>query len=149
MNLNQFLAIAKRSTYAKSGESGERKLTDGGREFTFQMKGFKYRDIYFGFNPFAGEEVVWQDEKPIWVMHYYGKVISERVNIDDVYVVLKAALSKVDEKLPFRGPLHFNQPPWHYFNSMVEDDDHFVGSEKILFFSTEVYRLFYHGGVVS
>lgn len=53
--LSKFLVKAKINTYASSGEGGERIFPDGSKEF--EEKEFKYRDRYFGFNPFIGEEI--------------------------------------------------------------------------------------------
>jgi len=54
----KFIIKAKQNTYAKSGEGGEEVLADGSKELVFKEKNFKYRDRYFGFNPFIGQEVV-------------------------------------------------------------------------------------------
>jgi hypothetical protein len=47
-----FLVNAKKNTYASEGEFSEKKLNDGTRQLTYEIKNFKYRDNYFGFNPF-------------------------------------------------------------------------------------------------
>jgi hypothetical protein len=60
LKLEQFLVKAKISGYASGGEGGEGILADGGKELTFQEDDVQYRDRYFGWNPFCGEEVVWQ-----------------------------------------------------------------------------------------
>ena len=75
--LSKFLVKAKINTYASSGEGGEKILFDESKEFEFEEKEFKYRDRYFGFDPFIGQEIVWQNGKIIWGMNYYGKVVSE------------------------------------------------------------------------
>ena len=62
--LSDFLVKAKINTYAS------------GKEFDFEEKEFRYRDRYFGFNPFIGEEVVWQKKEIIWGMNYYGRIVS-------------------------------------------------------------------------
>jgi len=58
INLNQFLVKAKINTYVLSGEGGEKILSDGSKEFEFKEGKFEYRDRYFGFNPFIGQEIV-------------------------------------------------------------------------------------------
>jgi hypothetical protein len=78
MRFEQFLIKAKLHTYASSGESGERSLEDGCKELAFQEGESKYRDRYFGWNPFVGEEVVWQGEQVIWAMNYYGTEYNAR-----------------------------------------------------------------------
>jgi len=63
--LNKFLVKAKINTYTSSGEGGEKVLPDGSKEFKFIEKELKYRDRYFGFNPFVGQEIVFQNRKII------------------------------------------------------------------------------------
>jgi len=65
MELSKFLVKAKISTYASEGEANEIVLEDGAKELTFEDGEFKYRDRYYGFNPFVGEEIVWKNGKII------------------------------------------------------------------------------------
>ena len=92
--LSKFLVKAKINTYASSGEGGEKTLPDGSKEFKFAEKELKYRDRYFGFNPFIGEEIVWQNERVVWGMNYYGEVISEIIPAKNIYQFLQEALKK-------------------------------------------------------
>lgn len=69
--LSKFLVKAKISTYASGGEEEEKVYSDGSKVFEFEEKEFKYRDRYFGYNPFIGEEIVWQNKKVVWGMNYY------------------------------------------------------------------------------
>jgi len=57
MRLSEFLVKAKIATYASEGEASEIVLEDGAKELTFEDGKFKYRDRYYGFNPFVGEEI--------------------------------------------------------------------------------------------
>src|SRR3989344_7155175 len=104
MKLEEFLVKAKVNTYARSGERGEKKLDDRSRELTFIEGKWRYRDRYFGFNPFGGEEVVWQKNQAVWLMNYQGRVILKNVPVEDVYVFLKKALKLVRKSSSFRGP---------------------------------------------
>ncbi|MDI6721659.1 MAG: DUF5680 domain-containing protein, partial [Candidatus Aenigmarchaeota archaeon] len=85
MELSEFLVRAKLNTYASVGESGEKMLEDGSKELVFEENEFKYRDRYFGFNPFIGQEVVWRKGKVIWAMNYRGRIISGDVSPKYVY----------------------------------------------------------------
>jgi len=76
-------------------EINERVLEDGAKELTFKEDGFRYRDRYYGFNPFVGQEIVWKDNKIVWSMNYYGKIISEIVPPKEIYNFLKKALRQV------------------------------------------------------
>ena len=56
--LSKFLIKAKINSYASGGEGSRRVLEDGGKEFVFEEGQLKYRDRYFGFSPFIGQEIV-------------------------------------------------------------------------------------------
>ena len=146
MELGKFLVKAKISTYASEGEANERVLEDGAKELIFESDGFRYRDRYYGFNPFVGEEIVWQDNKIIWSMNYFGKILSNVVSAKEVYKFLQSAMRQVKEDRPFRGPNYFRSGDFEYIDESTGDVHNFVGVERILFKGQEIYRLNYHGG---
>lgn len=146
--LAKFLIKAKINTYASSGEDGEKILPDGGKEFEFKEKEFKYRDRYFGFNPFIGQEIVWQNGKIIWGMNYYGKIISEIIPAKEIYQFLQEALRKVPEDKPFRGPAKFVKGKLLYLNKVKGTIEKFEGKEKIFYKRKLIYELIYHGGII-
>lgn len=165
--LNKFLINAKLHTYAGGGERREKKLPDGGKEFFYEEGNFQYRDRYYGFNPFAGEEVVWEkgeggkkrekigkseekeERKAMWVMNYYGLITSTAVPVKEIYAFLRKALRKVEEKRPFRGPDYFREGQWEYGDQTKGSLEEFMGSERILYRGKEVYVLSYNGGRVG
>ena len=152
MNINQlskFLVRAKISTYVSSGEGGEKLLLDGSKEFEFREDELKYRDRCFGFNPFVGQEVVFQNEKIVWGMNYYGEVISKIIPPKQVYQFLQEALRKVSKDEPFRGPWRFKKDNFQYFNKIKGTVEKFEGEEKIFHKRKLLYRLIYHGGIVA
>ncbi|RMF54997.1 XRE family transcriptional regulator [Candidatus Woesearchaeota archaeon] len=149
MKLNKFLVKAKANTYASSGEGGEKIIEDGSKELSYEEGEFKYRDRYFGFNPFVGEEIVWKKGKVLWAMNYYGKVISREVPAKRIYEFLKEALSRVNEEIPFRGPKEFEKDELRYENYPSGTIEEFTGFEKIFHKGKEVYRLYYHGGLAK
>lgn len=146
MELNNFLVNAKISTYATSGESKKVILNDGSKEFTCEEENFRYRDRYFGHNPFVGQEIVWKDNKLCWTMNYYGKVDSDNVSAKVVYSFLKDALKKVTKDLPFRGPKSFQKGEFEYKNNITGDISDFRGEETIYYKNKKLYSLYYHGG---
>ena len=149
MSLLEFLVRAKAHTYASEGEGGERELEDGGKELVFRDGEYAYRDRYYGFNPFAGEEVVRQGEQVVWAMNYYGGVTDSTVSSIDVYRFLQSALRRVAPDRPFRGPSEFSDGAFTYRNESTGDLGRFSGSETILHRGREIYRLDYHGGRVA
>ena len=149
MRLEQFLVKAKVSAYASGGEGGEELLADGCKELAFQEGEFKYRDRYFGWNPFVGEEVVWQGDQIIWAMNYYGLVFDEFVPAGQVYTFLQQAMNQVKEDRPFRGPQSLKGDDYKYLDESQGNVEQFTGTERIYYQGREVYRLHYHGGKVQ
>lgn len=149
MKLNHFLVKAKIATYATGGESEERILEEGSKELTYQEEEFRYRDRYFGHNPFIGEEVVWKNKKIKWSMNYYGQIVSDIVSTKEIYTFLKEALKKVTCNLPFRGPKKFHKDDFEYINEVKGDISNFTGKETIYFRGKKIYVLHFHGGYVN
>ena len=147
MEFKQFLIKAKANSHA-SGRA-EVTLADGSKELTFAENEFKYRDRYFGFNPFIGEEIIWRADKVIWGMNFYGRVLNEVVPAHQVYKFLLQALRQVKEERPFRGPDLFKDQDFEYRNESQGTVEGFVGIERIFYRGQEVYRLDYHGGVAK
>lgn len=146
MELNEFLVKAKISTYA--GEAKKKILKDGTKELMFKEGEFKYRDRYYGFNPFFGEEIVWQKNKIFWGMNYFGRIFSDAVSEKQVYKFLIIAMKQIKEERPFRGPHNFKSEDFEYFDESTGDINNFVGVERILFKGQEIYKLNYHGGAM-
>lgn len=147
-DLKKFLKEAKINTYASSGEEGEIRLKDGGKKFEYKKGNFSYRDIYYGFNPFIGEEIVFYQQEPILGINYYGKVIIEPVSAKEIYLFLQEALRKVTKDKPFRGPDNFNNGDFKYINNIEGKVEKFSGEERIFYKKKLVYKLNYHGGLI-
>jgi len=148
LKLEQFLVKAKISGYASGGEGGEATLADGCKELTFQEDGFHYRDRYFGWNPFGGEEVVLQGGRVIWMMNYYGAVSTDVVPAGQVYSFLQKALNQVAEDRPFRGPRSLKEADFEYQDESQGTLERVTGVERIFYQGREIYRLDYHGGLI-
>ncbi|MDD4271472.1 MAG: DUF5680 domain-containing protein [Patescibacteria group bacterium] len=147
--LANFLVKAKLNTYASSGEGEEKIIIDGSKELTFEEKKIKYKDCYFGYNPFIGEEIVWENNKIIWGMNYYGQVISKTVPSAKIYKFLKEALKTVKENKPFRGANKYKRGDFEYINKIEGDIKNFKGKEKIFCNNKLAYILTYHGGFIQ
>ena len=148
MELTKFLALAKTNTYATTEEDDENILDDGCKELKFSKGNFRYRDRYFGSDPFIGEEIIWKDDKIIWGMNYYGTTTSDIVPVKEIYGFLKTALQKITQEKPFRGPENFKNNDFEYLNSSKGDINLFKGEEIIKYKEKEVYKLHYHGGKI-
>ena len=148
MELIRFILKAKKHTYASGNPA--RKLDDGFEEFLYEEEDYKYRDRYHARDPkpFGGQEVVWQNNNAIWIMNYYGFMLSDKINSKKVYEFLRKAMSLVDQKRPFRGPLNLKEGYFEYTDKSEGNLDNFKGTEKILYKGEDIYRLEYHGGRV-
>lgn len=144
-----FLLRAKLKTYATGGEGNEQNLDDGTRELSYREGSFFYRDRYFGFNPFIGEEIVWEEGKVIWAMNYYGMVTDETVAAADIYHFLQKAMQHIGAERPFRGPEEYKEGDFIYKDTSEGDVNQFEGEETIFFQNKQVYLLMYHGGNVG
>jgi len=147
MKLKEFLKRAKITTYASDGKLSV--LEDGSKELIYEEKEFKYRDMYFGFNPFIGEEIVFKNNKAIWGMNYYGFISSNVVSAKQVYEFLKKALRKVTDNQPYRGPGKLKEGEFEYTNNVRGSVDNFTGTEIIYYKGKEVYILNYYGGIIK
>lgn len=147
--LANFLVKAKINTYASNGEGGEKNIIDDSKELIFKEKNLKYKDRYFGYNPFIGEEIVWKDDEIIWGMNYYGQVISKTISSAKVYAFLKEALKTVEKNKPFRGAVKYENKYFEYINKSKGDIESFKGKEKIFCNNKLVYVLIYCGGLIK
>jgi len=120
-----------------------------GKKFEYVKNNFYYRDIYFGFNPFIGEEIVFFRKKPIWGMNYYSEIIAGHVSAMIIYAFLKKALKKVPKNKPFRGPDNFNDKNFEYINTVKGTIKKCIGKEKIFYNKKLVYILNYCGGIIK
>jgi hypothetical protein len=149
MELSQFLIQAKLHTYASAREGADNLGEGGSYELAYILDHLCYRHRYFGFNPFIGEELIWQDERLIWGMNYYGKVTQETIPPSQVYSFLRQALHLVRADRPFRGPDYFRAGSFTYVDKSNGVLDAFTGDETIYYRDQQVYHLDYHGGRVG
>jgi hypothetical protein len=141
--MRDFLIKAKRATYA--GNGNEKRLKDGCKELFYKQKSLTYKDKYFGSKQFSGQEIVFSNEKPIWVMNYSGGV-KRMFFTSKIYNFLKKALLKIPKNAPFRGPKEFIKGLWKYKNMWKGDIKKFRGKEEIFYKNKLVYELKYQGG---
>jgi len=150
MELAEFLVDAKKYTYSYGGSREYRSLDDGSLEFLFRKENFEFRDRYFGFDDFAGEEVVFLDGEPVWILNYCGSFLGgENFSNEIVYQFLRKALLTVNMKYPFRGGKYFSEDEYTYINHIEGNMDKFQGEEFILFKGKKIYVLSYQGGKIS
>lgn len=139
----EFLLLAKGHTYAAHGQEKE-PAYPGSHVYGFDREPFSYVDVYFGSRQFAGQEVLYERQSPIWSMQYAGRVVGEGFDSD----FLKEALRHGDTEHPYRGPLHFASGSYVYHNRVQGCLPWFRGEEEIFFAGARVYQCVYQGGAL-
>ena len=152
-NLVAFLIEAKLNTYAaQSADAAVPPLLPGSKQLEYRRGDLLYRDIYFGFRYFIGQEAVYQSDQPVWSMGYGGEVIDPQAAPEEsgrIYGFLQQALRHITPDRPYRGPAVFQLDDFTYTNRSEGDLASFWGSEEITRAGVPVYRLRYHGGQIG
>ncbi len=148
MNLRQFVTKANQEMYACETKQ-ETKLVNGATEIVFIKEQYKAVDTYYGFDPFIGQLVVFENDKFVWGMNYYREILSDTVDKNKLYKFLRKSMRLVSEKRPFRGPNEFVKDQWKYTDESTGELGSFSGQETIFYDGEKVYGLVYHGGNVK
>ncbi len=144
-----FLINAKRQTYASQGdEASVLPLLPGSRQLEYREGALLYRDIYFGFRRFVGQETVYYDSSPIWAMGYAGGIVGIETDAAEVYEFLRLALRQVTPEHPYRGPHLLRNGHYLYRNITRGCVERFWGIETISRRGHTIYHLRYHGGTL-
>jgi len=143
MELKEFLVEGKKACYAGGGPT----LTPfrpGAKDLKYEKGKLLYFDTYVGSNTFAGEEGLWVQDKPLWVMNYIGRLLDDNYNYD----FLIKALSMVTVEFPYRGPSNYSEGDATYTCHVSGDFSWFSGSEQITFKGKKYYEGSFHGGSI-
>jgi Domain of unknown function (DUF5680) len=146
--LRQFLIVCNAAGYAGGDEKQWVKETDGSLTIPFARGGWRSHDNFFGGEPYGGRTVVFHDEKPVWLMAYYGWVADE-LDADPVYGLLRRALRQMPEELPLRGPAAYREGEFTYTNAWRGTLTRFAGEEQIARGDQLIYQASYSGGLVD
>lgn len=146
--LRAFIFDASRATYASGDESMKEKQDDGSTTIQYENGEYRYHDNYFGGEPYGGREVVFLNNKAIWMMVYYG-LVHEGAIAKEVYPFLIKSLSNAPSDMPYRGPELFEDGDFKYENNLSGTIEYFSGTEKIFKSGVCVYEASYIGGAVD
>jgi len=146
--LRQFLVDSNKAGYAGGDSKKWIKEPDGSTTIPFEQGQWRSHDNFFGGEPYGGRVIVFHEEKPTWMMVYYGWVV-EDVDADKVYEVLRNALMQMPEDAPYRGPKSYEQGEYVYTNTWNGDLEKYAGEEKISQGEKLVYQANYMGGAVD
>jgi hypothetical protein len=147
--LNDFIVKAKAATYVGSGRESA-SCRPGSHDLQFRDGPFLYLDSYFGGADFIGEEVVYFEEKPVWAMNYYGRIlVPEKITGTETGQVIKKSLSLLYRENRFLGGFEYADGRDVYFDINEGDVTSFTGKEWIERDGVRVYELVYHGGLIK
>lgn len=148
--LKNFLEVANKVGYANAKARKAVSLRPASEDYHFEQDGLVYHDTYFGARDFIGEEIVYQENKPIWGMNYYGYIPDQKISEKTVYDFLRSALMQDSgDILPVRGPREYSEGESQYANQATGTLDRFSGEEHIIFNNELVYHCWYHGGAIE
>lgn len=148
-HLCQFLVEAKKATYAAGDNAQIITEADNSKSIYYKKGDYKYHDNFFGGEPFGGREVVFYQDKPLYMMTYYGKVLESVIDFKEVPIILQHALAQIPLDHPFRGPKEFIENNFIYKNEYQGEIDDFSGQETISTNDGEiVFRAQYSGGLI-
>ena len=147
-DLRQFLIDSNQAGYAGGEEKKWIKEADHSTTIPYEKGDWKLHDNFFGGEPYGGREVAFYQNKPVWMMTYYGWV-EPGVATDPVYEILRGALMRMPKEYPFRGPKKFVQGDYEYTNSWGGTLKRFSGNEVITHNHTTIYEAYYRGGLVD
>ena len=147
--LNDFIVAAKAETYVGDGERLP-SCRNGSHDIGYASGRWRYLDSYFGGTDFAGQELVWHDDQPVWAMNYFGHIVEpDLIDGTRAGMVIKAALLRLyqDEKR-FLGGFEFEHVYGRYIDRSTGACDHFTGHEAIMVKDRKAYELDYRGGLI-
>jgi hypothetical protein len=146
--LNGFIVRAKAATYVGSGEHIT-PCRPGSHDLRFTDGKWAYLDSYFGGTDFIGEEVVYFDQKPVWAMNYYGRILRDDLLTGaEAGQMIKASLARMYQEGRFLGGFEYSENDLTYVDTSEGGPDNFHGREFIRRGQDVAYELVYHGGLI-
>jgi hypothetical protein len=147
--LETFIVKAKAATYVGDGAKS-RACRPGSHDLQFREGNFAYLDSYFGGTDFIGEEVVYYQNRPVWAMNYYGRILKpELIEAAEAGSIIKQSLTAMYQEGRFLGGFQYDMGNGVYTDTSDGDVASFTGKEWITRQGIVVYALVYHGGLVK
>ncbi len=148
--LKKFLKIAKKNTYASKTAEKTKSQRLCSSDYEYSEGDFMYHDTYFGGTNFIGEEIVYENNKPIWGMNYNGYTLDEKISEAEIDKSLRGALKQFDtDIIPVRGPKLYKIDNLEYRNKVEGDLNKFEGREEIFKDKKLIYYAVFSGGLIK
>jgi hypothetical protein len=147
--LDAFVVRAKAATYVGGG-ARSLSYRPGSHDLQFHEGSFSYLDSYFGGSDFLGQEVVYHEGEPVWVMNYYGRILEPAlISAAEAGQIIRESLSRMYGEGRFLGGFEHATSKGTYVDTSDGDVTSFTGREWITREGARVYELVYHGGLVK
>lgn len=147
--LKLFILEANEKGYAGGDESTWQTEADGSTTISYESHDFRLHDNFFGGEPYGGRQIIFFQNKPIWIMVYYGAVNPSFDHLNMVYSFLREALSAGTKADNYRGPNEYATGDFRYKNAWHGDINAYDGKENIYYKGEDVYWAKYLGGFVD
>lgn len=146
--LHDFILAAKSATYVGSGEPVQSCRLQS-HDLAYSKGPFNYLDSYFGGSDFIGQEVVYENDRPVWAMNYYGVIRKpDKISAPETGAMIKTSLSEMYAAGRFLGGWEHQEGNLSYYDTSQGDLFYFSGREWIEKKGELVYELVYHGGLI-
>lgn len=147
--LERFIITSKAHCYIGGGQKEPQSCRTQSHDLTFRQGPFSYMDSYFGGTDFIGQEVVWENDIPVWAMNYYGRILrDEQLNAETAGHVIQCSLRALYQQGRFLGGHEHSIDGLLYRDQSYGSYESFGGVETISRDGHELYRLDYHGGLI-
>lgn len=145
--LKKFLIKANMPHADGSAEITEE--SDGSRTIVYEHADWQMHDNFFGGEPYGGRQVVFYQNKPVWICVYYGFVDKNLSSAADVYDFLREALRYPPKDMPLRGPAFYEKSNMEYRHAVPDDIENFSSEETITKNGKQIYSAQFVGGMVD
>jgi hypothetical protein len=121
----------------------------GCEEYEYSRGDWTYVDSYAWKHDGGGAEIVYYQGSPVWVMNYYGFLLSAD-DPKETYAFLHEALRLRHPVLPVRGDMLTDPVRGLRYEVEFERVEvrSFVGVERIFKGDSKIYECYFHGGLV-
>lgn len=150
MDLVSFITRARTKTWAGGMDKGKPSRKKSRGSLVYKQGNLRYEDEYFGEDRFQGQEIVYQDNKPVWGMVYYGGIVSQaEANSLEEFKFLKRALVTKAHKARLSGKIVYSEKHRTYQCQVKGNWNNFRGKEKISTNGKIVHEVFFAGGIIT
>lgn len=148
--LEKFLRKASLMTYAGDGKRIKSDKS-GFYDLEYHEGDFYYRDSFAGFLSSHGQEIIWFQDKPVWMCSYTGGMRNSKKDdakfANETFEFLKKAMQKQStDTFRHRGPETLINGSWTYRNNFSGTLNSFSGHEEISYEDELVFVHDYMGG---